>query len=484
MQSAIQIDRAANTKSESGAHGLSYAGLFLFTLLLYARPNDSFPEVFGTFPIVKIIAIITLVTYVTSKLTRGEPLSVWPIELKMLTLIAALGALFIPFAIAPQESIDLLTELFLKVVVIFLLMINLLDTRQRLRTMIRLVVISGSVLAAFAITAYAAGKFSIVTRGAEGIVVDLRIAGVGGGIFENPNDLATSLDLLIPLAVALALTRKGFARAAYFACAAVLAIAVVVTFSRGGFLGLVAMGGFLLWKVGRQRRAFTAFAFVVMLVVFLASMPGGYSTRITSIFDASADPTGSAQERRDLLDRAATVAINNPIVGVGMGNYHTYSIRERKAHNSYLEIAAELGIAGLIAYLIMIFAPLRSLRRIERKAVAALQSIRLTGGDSGLVQETYYMSAAIQASLIAYIVCSSFGSIQYLWFLYYPLAFAVSIGRVYPAESLSSSLAAPQDARAKYSARAVLWKKRQRQDQPRAVAALSEISEARVTNSK
>ena len=86
------------------------------------------------------------------------------------------------------------------------------------------------------------------------------MTGLVGGIFGNPNDLATSLDLLIPLAVALGLTRRGLARAAYFACAAILAMGVVITFSRGGFLGLVAMAGMLLWKVGRRNKATTALA--------------------------------------------------------------------------------------------------------------------------------------------------------------------------------------------------------------------------------
>ena len=50
------------------------------------------------------------------------------------------------------------------------------------------------------------------------------------------------------------------------------------------------------------------------------------------------------------------MTINRPMVGVGMGNFHIYSIREKEAHNAYLEIAAELGVMGLIACWIVIFA--------------------------------------------------------------------------------------------------------------------------------
>ncbi|MGA9770550.1 MAG: O-antigen ligase family protein [Blastocatellia bacterium] len=453
MQSAIRINRADHQTDKPSSHNLAFAGLFFFTLLLYARPNETFPQLFGTFPFVKIVAILTLLAYCASKFGLAERLTIWPLELKMLAVITLLGVVFIPIASSPKESIDLLTDTFLKVVTIFILMINLLDTRERLRSIMRLVVICGTVLAVLAILSYIEGRFTVVTKGEEGTVVALRITGAVGGIFGNPNDLATSLDLLIPLAVALAMMRRGLARAAYFACAVLLSIGVMVTFSRGGFLGLVATSGWMLWKIGRRNHALTATAFIVVLGVFMMVMPAGYSSRITSIFDSSSDPTGSSQARRDLLERARDVAANHLVFGVGMGNYPMYSLHEQRAHNSFLEISAELGVGGLMAYLVMIFAPLRSLRRIGREASSAARS-----DDQ---QEIYYYSAAFQASLVAYIVCSCFGSIQYLWFLYYPLAYAVSIRRIHEAESLAGSELPAKIKMVELRPRAVLWKPRQ-----------------------
>ena len=105
----------------------------------------------------------------------------------------------------------------------------------------------------------------------------------------------------------------------------------MVTFSRGGFLGLVTAAGWMLWKIGRRNRALTAFSFIFVLGVFMVVMPSGYSNRITSIFDSSSDPTGSSQARRDLLERAKDVASNHLIFGVGMGNYSMYSLHEQQS---------------------------------------------------------------------------------------------------------------------------------------------------------
>ena len=431
MENIIRIEGAGRMDEGRGRRRLAFAGLFAFTLLLYARPSEAFPETFGDFSIIKLVAIGTLLAYTLSTLARGGSLTVMPIEFKMLLVITFLGIAFIPVAATPGDSINLLMDLFLKVVTIFMLMINLIDTRARLLTMMKLVTIAGTVLGLFAIASYVEGKFAV-----QSSHVGVRIAGVVGGIFENPNDLATSLVLLIPMAAALALNRTGIPRFFYYACCGVLAIGVVTTFSRGGFLGLVAMGAWLLWKLSRGRRFVGALAFAATITVFLAAMPLGYSSRLSSIFDKESDPTGSSEARIELLQRSSAIALRHLFIGVGMGNFHIYSIHEQRAHNSYLEIAAELGIAGLIAYLIMLFAPLRSLRRIEADRVDK----RKKGLDRLGPPErrgTYYLAVALQASLIGYIVCSFFGSIQYLWFLYYPLAYAVALKQIAKAESES-----------------------------------------------
>src|SRR5262245_28364580 len=72
-----------------GKHGLAFAGVYFFTLLLYTRPNDLFPAL-GAFPLVKIVAIAILLIYIGSKLSAGERLTVWTTEMTTLMVIAAL----------------------------------------------------------------------------------------------------------------------------------------------------------------------------------------------------------------------------------------------------------------------------------------------------------------------------------------------------------------------------------------------------------
>lgn len=409
----------SDADTSTGAHRLAYVGLLLFTFLLYVRPNEMFPGTVGAFPIVKIVGAVTIAAYVVSRLIRGEKLTIWPLELKMVALIVLLGLIFIPIAASPQYSIDMLTDPFLKVVLIFVMMINLLDTHKRLLLILKLVVLCGTLMAILALRSYLSGDF-----GTAGI----RIAGAVGGTFGNPNDMATNFDLLLPLAVSLTILNRGLKRMIYLACSVLLVVGVVVTFSRGGFLGLAAAGLVMLWKLGRGSRIRTAIIFVVLLLTFVVAVPAEYTGRLGSIFNSEEDTTGSRRQRAELFERAIDVASDHLVVGVGIGNYPIYSLRELHAHNSYLEISAELGLLGLIAYLILIFAPLRSLRRIEHATMNhRISPVAHAPPETKGEVNSFYISVAIQASLAAYIVCSFFGSIQYLWYLYYIAAYAIAL---------------------------------------------------------
>ena len=401
-------------------NSLAFAGLYLFTFLLYARPNELLPGIFGPFPVTKIVAVATALTYGASMLNAGRPITIWPLEVRMLLLMVILAVLFTPFAISPQDSVDTLSDTFFKIVLIFVLIINLVTSHKRLHSLLNLMLICASGLALGAIKDFLAGRY---TKG--------RIYGAVGGMFDNPNDFAAALALLVPLAVALALSNKRLARLAYVGCALMLSITVLITFSRGAFLGLVALGGVLLWRL--RPRFVLVWIAAGLLMVAAVSMMIGSGNRLSTILDPDSDETGSAQARRLVLQRGALVAVRHSVIGIGMGNFHHYSVHEQVAHNAYLEVWAELGMAGLIAYLTLVVAPFRSLRDLELKTA---------GLRDKLSRDVYYLSVGLQSTLAAYIVCSFFGSLQYQWYLYYPVAFAISLRIIHGRETSKATDAA------------------------------------------
>jgi O-antigen ligase len=396
-------------------HALSYAGLFLFTTLAYVRPYELHPAFAFLSSAAFYVALATLACYIPSQLASENSLTVWAREVKLVLLLALLCLLSVFQAHDPGQSWDSFWTYF-KVVVMFIVMVNVVRTELRLRGMIWLALGISFVVSAYALNDYRGGQFR---------VSGVRIGGVLGGLFENPNDLALQLVIMIPLAWGLLLAARGFVKKLlYAACALVMVGGVVVTFSRGGFLGLLCAAFVMLWKtVGRRNRLALVVVTVVLAAAFAAAAPSGYRSRLFSAVDTDRD-TGSVSARYGLLQRSIYVTLHHPLMGVGIGNFPLVSVRDQVSHNAYTQVSAEVGIPAMLVYVLFLFAPLKRLRRVER------ETERPAGGGRRRSRH-YYLAVGLQASLVGYMVSSLFASVAFHWYGYYLIGYALCLARLY-----------------------------------------------------
>lgn len=409
-------------------HALSYAGLFVFTCFVFFRPYELSASLSFLSTTAFYIAILTLVVYVPSQLAVEGGLTVRPREVNLVLLLVLAALLSMPLALNRGEAWDEFTK-YIKVVVMFVVLVNVVRTERRLRWLILLVLAASCVMSVGALGDYRAGRLAV-----QGI----RIAGIVGGMFGNPNDLALHLATMVPLALALGLSTRGvLKKLVYGACALLMAAAIVVTFSRGGFLGL-ACGAFVLaWKFGRRSRGAVVLVAVAAVGLFLALAPGEYAGRLASIVDNARDAVGSASARQEILIRSIIIAIKNPVFGVGMGNFHIVSIHEQVTHNAYTEVASELGLAAAVCYVLFLLTPLKRLRRIERETLEASRGRT----------RFYALAVGLQASIAAYMVSSFFASVAYLWYIYYLVGYAFCLHCLYEAgRAEAAEKAARRDA--------------------------------------
>jgi O-antigen ligase len=196
--------------------------------------------------------------------------------------------------------------------------------------------------------------------------------------------------------------------------------AVIITFSRGGFLGLIAMTLVIARKLSRRNKSMALATVVLGVVFFLAVAPASYSGRQATILDSAYDHTGSSSQRTQVLKRSILVAIRYPLFGVGIGNFHHKSFQELGTHNASTQVAAETGIPAMIAYIIFLIHPLRKLRLMEREMYERNETSRF-----------YYLSIGLQASLVGFMVASFFAAVAYQWYIYYLVGYAIALRRIY-----------------------------------------------------
>jgi O-antigen ligase len=322
-----------------------------------------------------------------------------------------------PLAVSIDDAWKTFSEQLLKTLIIFIVLANVVRTQMRMKLLLFLVLGVSIYLSLNALNDYRLGTFA--TGALE--THDLRIAGKIKGLFENSNDLALHLVTMIPIAVALGLSKAGmFRKLVYFGTAGVMIGAVIVTFSRGGFLGLVAGGLILARRLGRKNKGATTAAVVFAAIMFLALAPGAYSSRLGSIFNSAADLTGSSSQRTEVFKRSVWVALRYPLFGVGIGNFYHKSPRNLVTHNAYTQVASEMGIAAMVIYIMLLVHPIKRLRLIESESQ-----------DNPDQRWFYYLSIGLEASLIGFMVSSFFGAVAYQWYVYYLVGYAIGLHRIY-----------------------------------------------------
>jgi putative inorganic carbon (hco3(-)) transporter len=397
-------------------HVFSFAALFMFTAILYARPAEFYPSPL-TASIALIVALATIGFFIPTQLSLEGNLTARPREVHLVLLFTLTGLLSVPLAINPGIGWQEFSGTFIRCVVIFIVMINVIRTESRLKALMFLGLAACIWLSAEALNDYRQGLMTV-----EGY----RASGRGTGIFGNTNDMALHLVTMLPISIALLFGSKGVGRKIFYGVCSALAIAaIVLSYSRGAFLGLVVVLIYFTIKLGGRHRIEILLAIFGVGIVLMLLAPSGYGGRLLSIFMPSLDPAGSADARRGELFRSIYIALRHPLLGIGMGNYQPeMSYRGLVTHNSYTQVAAEAGMLALVSYLMFIISPLRKLGQIARETLAARR-------DSSF----YYLAIGLQASLIAYMVSSFFLSVAFNWYVFYLVGYAVCLRRLYESET-------------------------------------------------
>jgi O-antigen ligase len=440
----------------------AYTLLFWFTVLLFLRPQNSFALLQALHP-TELCAIGATIALVVSRITRGQPITRITPEL---VGVAAFGAVMLataPFSIWPGGVVGEFRNVFAKVILVYVLIVNTVNTPKRLEAITWLLVSACGYVGFRAVLDYARGV-NLIENG--------RVQGALTTIFQNPNDMALNMVALLPLAIFFALRRtKTSHRLFALGCTVVMLGAIVASHSRAGTVGLAAMM-LVLAAFAVRRRPGAVAAGALALTLSLPFLPASYWERLQSITDASKDDTGSREARETLFRESWRAFVENPLTGIGAGQFVNWDpegrvVPWRESHDVFLQVASEMGIAGFAVFMFLIarwglsVRDIRILLRRERAARrrrdragpggqgrASAPAVTLTPEEMELFDAH---SAAMAASLVGWIVCAFFASVAYSWTFYYLLALAAV-----PRDLLVARVRMPAAARAA-SDRAGTW---------------------------
>jgi putative inorganic carbon (HCO3(-)) transporter len=363
-------------------------------LLVFAVPFGSVREIsLGGMTVGAAEALIGLVlaAWLARMVARRRVASILPPLVLPLLFFVGAALLSLPGALSLKYALKEIIK-WTEVLALYVFAANVLD-RRRARTLVVVIVLSGAAAAL-------QGWYQFFARsGPEGFVLFGRFMRAYG-TFEQPNPYAGYLGLIAPLALSLALGSGQVGKWAsgqvgkwasgrvggrglgelsvyvYGGIFGIMTLAMAMSWSRGAWIGFAAAVAVV--SVVRSRRAAAVFATVVAvgaLILILGSfqlLPDVLTQRVTDFipyirpFDVRevevTDANFAVVERMAHWQAGWRMWTEHPWRGVGIGNYEpiypAYYIPPWKeplghAHNYYLNVAAETGLVGLLAYLVL-----------------------------------------------------------------------------------------------------------------------------------
>lgn len=227
-----------------------------------------------------------------------------------------------------------------------------------------------------------------------------------GWYVGDPNYYTVSALVALPLAFYLMLERRPrWERLFCLGCLVTTLVGVTLAASRGGFLGLIAAFLFVVLR-SRQRVRNLVLASALLVPLSLAA-PTSPLKRL--LYPAHFD-VGSTETRKALWKAGLRMVQENPVTGIGLGAFKPVvgeyaepgQQLKNVAHNTYIEIAAELGLPGLVAFLGMLGTTFLGLERVARRTARAgpallhQAALGIQGGLVGCGVSVFFVSGQYQ----------------------------------------------------------------------------------------
>lgn len=335
----------------------------VWAYLVLVRPEVGVVTMFFTMPIFPTMFLAAIVAYTTvcyvAKLFRGKrKFRLEPVDIMVMAFTVLL---FFGGTISLSETSLKPALLMVCLILGYFLTVQLMNSREWLVRCSSSCIIAASLISLYGLYLYfTGGGYSSGAWVDDEMFSAINTRAVS--TLENPNMLGEYLILIIPIAVANFIGRgEGLRRFEAFFCIGVMGVCLILTWSRGAWLGLI-FGILLFLFMWHRRSLWLIFAGIASLPILPSILPASIVSRFTSIGNLS----DSSTSYRMYIWRASVEMIeDNALTGIGIGEgawdrmYPMYSYLGVEAaphsHNLFIQIWLELGIFGILAFVAFIF---------------------------------------------------------------------------------------------------------------------------------
>lgn len=242
-----------------------------------------------------------------------------------------------------------------------------------------------------------------------------------GNYFSDPNEFSLYLNMMVPFAYFALLSAQGiYKKLPYFLALLLFIFCIIVTFSRGGFLGLIAVGVVCWWFTPRRWVSLTVILTCCSFVFVLS--PNSWKEEVVG---TSLDTTEStAQIRLQIWDTSFNIFKLHPF-GIGPRMTPEYTARDPmirhpfESHSVWFTSLVESGIMGTVLFFGLIWYNIKYVFY-----VVLLPSVDRSS------QFLRYFALACLAALVGFLTSGSLLTVNYMPHIWYLSAFIVVVAKL------------------------------------------------------
>jgi hypothetical protein len=373
---------------------LGFAALFLLATDALNMDLSLLPGVSAKNAIIYLIAVVLALRMVVSRssvMAAGQMQGAFIIQIGYAIVTWLIAALLIryPFYDMVASGIKLKSGL-IDHYIFFLVFLFGCHTSEDAMKVIK-GLLFGALLANIITILDAAGIVSLGFR--------IREDGRTAGAIGESNQYAAFIILFLPATIAAAASSRGFGRIFWLGATLVGCMTLIMTASRGGFVGLAmmcAVGAYLYRHlISYSRAAGWVFGSLILLVLFISFSHYGNLLAERMIGTGSIDANTASSGRSDIWAEALGVMFTHPITFItGFGwDAYSYMPFQFSPHNHYLALWFNLGLVGLFFGSYLLFGAISRARRASLHAPSRYrgQLIAFVLGTVGVVTAVFFV---------------------------------------------------------------------------------------------
>ena len=374
-------------------------------------------------PFNKITAVITLVIWLMSREPRKVPMTS---TIVLLAAFAVLGTVSAWNGIGDPATTMAQWSDFAKVMVFPFVVAGLITSKVRIDGLLYAIYLS------LGFHGIAEGAKFLISAGGH------QVWGPRGSAISDNNHFALAMVVILPIVLYLyRQTAHRILKLALLGSSLLVMASIMGTTSRGGLLGIAAMGGYAF--VCTSKKFKYALAVLPLIAVAVTFAPERWSNRMDTIQTADADE--SFMTRVVAWKLSTLIAMDHPLLGGGFHAVQDFPVwvdysrtfskldfipspppnpdRPHAAHSIYFQVLGDMGFLGLGIYIAILVSTWRN-------ASAVIRRVR----DRPEVQWAGALATSLKYSLIAYMVSGAALSLAYFEYMYMIFALLVVLRRI------------------------------------------------------